>query len=428
MLFAMVLFWASSSKGGYLALVGDDPACKSSTLPGDSTLALYDLAMPTLFPSGPREVLEYGLHAIAMSRYSGTWGALKVVTNVADGGEGIDVHPQWINPVIPQLEIDGKPFAHVQEVRLIPPYSVEIERHLHGERLIAAMAYVKANQLDRITVQSDADTIGLVAAGKTYRDLVHTLDWLGLNEFALKQAGIRLYKLALIAPVEPEGLQRFAADLEDVVVVEEKRGFTETQMRSIFYNQPKRPRIWGKLDERGAPMFPMHGELSLESIGLPLAGFLARRLGREDLLIKAEHLTKIQGRSYEPIMTRSPFFCSGCPHNGSTIREGDELVGGGIGCHSMAVYMDRGVAWLTQMGGEGAPWMGISPFTEQKHILQNIGDGTFFHSGSKSLEACVSAGVDVTFRILYNRTVAMTGGQDVEGGLTPHALGPKAGG
>ncbi len=418
-------FMGAAPKGGYLALVGDDPACKSSTLPGDSTLALYDLVMPTLFPSGSRETLEYGLHAIAMSRYSGTWGALKVVTNVADGGEIINVEPQLVTPIIPKLEIHGRPFAHVQDPRLIPPYSVELERHLHSERLVAAMAYVRANRLDKITVQSSADTIGLVASGKTYRDLIHTLDWLGLNEQALKQAGIRLYKLAMIAPIESEGLKHFAAGLDDVVVIEEKRGFIETQMRSALYNQPKRPHIWGKFDERDAPMFPTHGELSLESIGVPLAGFLARKLGREDLLTRVERLVDIQGRRYEPMRVRTPFFCSGCPHNSSTVRDGDELVGGGIGCHSMAVYMDRGVAWLTQMGGEGAPWMGISPFTEQSHILQNIGDGTFFHSGSKSLEGCISAGVDVTFRILYNRTVAMTGGQDVEGGLTPPALAQK---
>ncbi|HUJ75194.1 MAG TPA: indolepyruvate ferredoxin oxidoreductase family protein [bacterium] len=418
-------FIGTSTHGACLALGGDDPACKSSTIPSDVTVAFYDFAMPTLYPANPQEVLEMGLHGIAMSRYSGLWSAMKIVTNVADGGAIIDVHPEMARPVLPQLEIGGRLYRKTQDVRLIPPFSVDIERQIHYERMVAARAYAAANGLDRTIVRSSGDRIGLVAAGKSYTDLMHALQMLGFNTYDLQQAGIRVYKLGLIAPIEPEGIKRFAEGLQEVLVVEEKRGFCETQIRDALYNLPQRPKVYGKYDEHGQPLFPIHNEMQVDQVSRLLAAWLAPRLNRPDLLTRTRWLEDIAERKYDPVMGRTPYFCSGCPHNTSTkVLEGEQA-GGGIGCHAMASSMNRGIVWLTHMGGEGAPWMGVAPFTEKEHIFQNVGDGTYYHSASKALEACVASGVNITFKLLYNAAVAMTGGQQVLGLRTPLELARK---
>ena len=418
-------FIGTSTYGSALALGGDDPACKSSTLPSDSTVVFYDLNFPVLYPGDPQEVLELGLHGIAMSRYSGLWSALKIVTNVADGGAIIDVHPEMAVPVIPELEIDGKPFRKIQDVRLIPPYTVEIERQIFYERMVAAMAYARANRLDRIVVHTPSDRIGLVSSGKSFKDLMQALAMLGFGEEDLRQAGIRIYKLGMIAPVEPEGIKEFAHGLEEILVVEEKRGFSEILIRGALYNQPGHPAVHGKYDAHGRSLFPIHGEMGADQIARILAGYLAQRLGRPDLLERVKWLVDISERSYEDIMPRTPYFCSGCPHNTSTTLPEDEVAGGGIGCHAMAAYMERGITWLTHMGGEGAPWIGLEPFTEKQHMFQNVGDGTYYHSASKAVEACIASGVNMTFKLLYNSAVAMTGGQDVFGARSTTDLARK---
>ncbi len=415
----------TSPYGAVLALGGDDPACKSSTIPSDSVVAFYDVNFPVLYPGDPTEILVLGLHGLAMSRYSGLWSAMKIVTNVADGGAIIDVYPGMARPELPELEIDGKPFAKSQDPRLIPPYTVEMERQIYYERRMAAMAYARANRLDRIVVRSGSDRLGLVSAGKSYHDLRQALSLLGFGEEDLRQAGIRIYKLGMIAPVEPEGLKEFAQGLEDIMVVEEKRGFSEILIREALYNMPNHPRIVGKLDEEGNTLYPIHGEMGADSIARVLAGWLGKKLGRSDLAERVHWLTEIADRGYEEILTRTPYFCSGCPHNTSTnVLEGDQ-VGGGIGCHAMATYMDRGVAWLTHMGGEGAPWLGLSHFTEKTHLFQNVGDGTYYHSASKAVEACIASGVNMTFKLLYNAAVAMTGGQPVKGVRAPWEIAEK---
>jgi len=415
----------TSRHGAALALGGDDPACKSSTIPSDSTMTFYDLFFPVLYPGDPQEVLELGLHGLAMSRYSGLWSALKIVTNVADGGAVIDVHPEMAMPRIPELEIDGKPFQKVQDPRLIPPFTLEMERQIFYERLLAAQAYARTNKLDRIIVRSGSDRIGLVAAGKTFKDLTQALHLLGFDEEDLRQAGIRIYKLGMIAPIEPQGLYEFADGLEEILVVEEKRGFSETLIREALYNRPRHPAVYGKYDEDGKPLFPIPGEMGADTVAGVLARYLAKRLNRGDLLERVQWLQDIGKRTYEPVMPRTPYFCSGCPHNTSTrLPEGD-LTGGGIGCHAMATYMNRGVMWLTHMGGEGAPWMGLAPFTEKSHLFQNVGDGTYYHSASKAVEACIASGVNMTFKLLYNSASAMTGGQTVVGERTPVDIAHK---
>ena len=415
-------FMGTGRNGAAVALAGDDTACKSSTIPGDSTIAFYDLQFPLLYPGDTVEILELGLHAIALSRFCGSWSALKIVNNVADGGGVVEIGPRPL-PLLPEVTIDGRRFEKRQDHRLIAPHSVELERQMFYERSVAALAYVRENRLDRCQLQGPSDRVGLVAAGKSWVDLRHALDRLGLGEGELRGAGIRLYKLALVAPLEPQGLREFAKGLREIVVVEEKRGFIETQLRDALYGMPSPPEIFGKRDAQGGILFPAHSELGADGIALALAEHLASRLDWPELRARSVPLRALAERDPEPLAVRTPYFCSGCPHNRSTrLPEGEEQVGGGIGCHAMASWMDRGVSWLPQMGGEGACWIGLSPFTEKRHLFQNLGDGTFAHSGSKAVEGCIAAGVDITFRILFNQAVAMTGGQEVVGLGTPAAL------
>ncbi len=413
-------FIGTGTHGGALVLAGDDTACKSSTIPGDSTISFFDLAIPVLYPGDPAEVLELGLHGIALSRFSGLWTALKIVTNVADGGAVIDL-PQPRTPVLPDLEFGGRPFEKQLDMRLLPPYTIELERQIFAERTAAALAYVHANDLDRICCTGPGDRLGLVAAGKPWRDLRLALDLLGLDEAALDRHGIRLLKLGCIAPIEPRRLREFARGLEEIVVVEDKRGFIETQIRQILYNLPDRPFVAGKETPAGETLFPRHGELEGHDMARILGAYLERRLPGA---VPAERLRELRAgaeaaelaTTLPAALPRTPYFCSGCPHNTSTrLPEGSDFAGGGIGCHAMAMWMDRGVSWLPQMGGEGACWIGLAPFTEQEHVFQNVGDGTYAHSASKAIEACIAADLHMTFRILYNSAVAMTGGQDAVG-------------
>lgn len=416
-------FIGTGKHGGALVLAGDDTACKSSTIPGDSTISLFDLSIPVLYPGDPAEVLDFGLHGIALSRYAGLWTALKIVTNVADGGAVIDLpHPR--PPVLPDLEIGGRRFEKQLDMRLLPPYSIELERQIFSERTAAALAYVHANGLDSIRCASPGDRIGLVAAGKPYRDLRLALELLGLDEAALDRHGIRVLKLGCIAPIEPRRLREFAQGLEEIIVIEDKRGFVETQIRQVLYNLPDRPLVGGKETPAGETLFPMHGELEGHDMARILGAYLERRLPGA---VPAEKLAQLRaGAESAELATklpaalpRTPYFCSGCPHNTSTqLPEGSDIAGGGIGCHAMAMWMDRGVSWLPQMGGEGACWIGLAPFTEQEHVFQNVGDGTYAHSASKAIEACIAADLHMTFRILYNAAVAMTGGQDAVGLLS----------
>ncbi len=413
-------FIGTGKHGGVLVLAGDDTACKSSTIPGDSTLSLFDLSIPVLYPGDPAEVLDLGLHGVALSRFSGLWTALKIVTNVADGGAVIDL-PKPAPPVLPELTVGGRRFEKQLDMRLLPPYTVEMERQIFSERTAAALAYVHANGLDSIRCASPGDRVGLVAAGKPYRELRLALQLLGLDEEALERHGIRVLKLGCIAPLEPRRLREFADGLEEIVVIEDKRGFIETQVRQVLYNLPDRPLVAGKRTPGGEVLFPMHGELEGHEIARILGRWLEHRLPGAVPADRLERL-RLGAESAEravnlpPAVPRTPYFCSGCPHNTSTrLPDGSEVAGGGIGCHAMAMWMDRGVSWLPQMGGEGACWIGLEPFTEQEHVFQNVGDGTWAHSASKAVEACIAADLSMTFRILYNSAVAMTGGQDAVG-------------
>jgi indolepyruvate ferredoxin oxidoreductase len=415
-------FVGVSRTGGALAVVGDDPSCKSSTIPSASEPMLASLHMPVFFPGSVQEVLDLGLHALACSRASGLWVGFKVVTNVADALSTAVVAPNRIEPVMPTVMWEGKPYEHVPNANLLAPASLEMERTLLGPRTELALAYARENGVNRIEGARDA-WLGVVAPGKAYFDLAHALRGLGLDGHALERAGIRVLKLGMVSPLEPEIAREFAAGLEEILVAEEKGPFVETLLKEALYGTANAPRIVGKRDEDGAALLPVELDLDADVVARAVAARLERRGLRIDSVeARLRKLAEIHGRRPElPMAQRTPFFCSGCPHNSSIKAPDGTLVGGGIGCHTMVLLNPEGkgeITGITQMGGEGAQWIGQAPFTDDRHLVQNLGDGTFHHSGSLAVRAAVAAGVNITYKLLYNEHVAMTGGQAIEGQLS----------
>ncbi len=408
--------------GGVLALAGDDPISKSSTLPSHSEVALYDALMPTIFPGNVQEILDLGLHGFMLSRVSGLWVGVKIVTNVADEAATAEVDPERVSPVIPTVQLDGKPFQHQINVNLIPPYGLDMERTLHGARLELARRYAWENTLNPIVVPTPQAWLGILTTGKTYYDVRQALAELGLDDAALRHYGIRMLKMGLLFPMEPRVVREFARGLEEVLVIEEKRPFLELFAKDILYGWPDRPRIVGKFDEEERPLVPILGELDSDLIARAIAKRLARKLQIASVEARIQHLDDLRRRPRPLTLSRTAFFCSGCPHNRSTVIPDGSVAAAGIGCHGMAMGMDRGIIGVTQMGGEGAQWVGIAPFTGTPHLFQNIGDGTLFHSGSLAVNYAVAAGVNITYKILYNAAVAMTGGQEAAGALSIPAL------
>ena len=408
--------------GGAVALVGDDPTAKSSTVPGASELLLADLGLPTLYPGNPQEVLDFGLHAVALSRASGLWTALKIVTNVADGSGTVRVDPDRLTRVPPGREIDGKPFTHTVTAKLVGPTLIELERGRNGPRLELALRYARLNNLNTISGATSGARVGIIAAGKSYADVRQALTQLGLSEADLAGAGIRLLKLGLIHPLDPEIVTEFVSGLDEVVVVEEKRPFLEAAVKDLLFGRPGVPLVTGKRTPDGGKLFAAHGELGPDEIAAALASRIQAHghvPAVADWLERGRPRTR---RTLLPLAVRTPYFCSGCPHNSSVRTPPGSLVGAGIGCHALALVMTPDlvgdVIGLTQMGGEGAQWLGMAPFLERKHLLQNLGDGTFHHSGSLAVRAAVAGGADITYKLLYNSAVAMTGGQQAAGQMT----------
>jgi indolepyruvate ferredoxin oxidoreductase len=408
--------------GGVLALVGDDPVSKSSTLPSHSEVALYDALVPTIFPGTVQEILDFGLHGFMLSRVSGLWVAMKIVTNVADEAGTVEVDPDRVAPVIPTVELDGKPFQHQINVNLIPPYGLDMERTLHGARLELARRYASENKLNRIVVPTPSAWLGILTTGKTYYDVRQALGELGLDDAALRRYGIRILKMGMMFPMEPRIVGEFARGLEEILVIEEKRAFLELFAKDVLYGWADRPRIVGKLDEEERPLVPIVGELDSDLVARAIAKRLARKTRIESVEARIQHLDGVMRRPRPLLLQRTAFFCSGCPHNRSTVVPEGSVAAAGIGCHGMAMGMDRGIIGVTHMGGEGAQWIGVAPFTGTPHLFQNIGDGTLFHSGSLAINYAVAAGVNITYKILYNSAVAMTGGQAAAGALAIPAL------
>jgi indolepyruvate ferredoxin oxidoreductase len=402
-----------------LALAGDDHISKSSTIPHQSDLSFYNFGIPVFYPGNTQEILDLGLLAIALSRFSGAWVAMKMVTNVCDGGGTVDLDPDRPAVTIPS----GYQKHH--DARLVIPFTLQLEHEVNYRRLDAAREFARANGVNRIFGARDGARFGIVTAGKPYYDLMQALRDLGIRQEELHALGVRIAKFGMTFPLEPQFVAEFARGLETIVVIEEKRSFLELQLREALYNAPVRPLILGKQDENGQVLLPATGELDPEKLAPLLARYLPPR---EATTQRLNQIREIAARHREKIGSHTPIFCSGCPHNRSTLLLDGQVAAGGIGCHGMSAtqaHSGRGYAFLTHMGGEGAPWIGMAPFVERKHIFQNIGDGTYFHSGSLAMEAAVAAGVNITYKILYNGAVAMTGGQQPAGALPVPALTRK---
>jgi indolepyruvate ferredoxin oxidoreductase len=403
----------TSPTGGAVALVGDDPSAKSSTLPCSSEMALAGLMMPTFYPADPAEVLVHGLHAVELSRASGLWSAIKVVTAMADGASTAQVSPHWQAPDLSDLPGGLRAYGHQPRARLLGAELAELERSQNLTRLPIAVEYIRRSGLNAITGPRSA-RIGLVAAGKTHLDVRQALTALGLGDDELERHGIRLLKLGVIYPLEPSIVTEFAAGLDEIIVIEDKRAFLEDAVKSALYGQSAPPAVYGKRSRDGSPLFSALGELDADSV----ADGLARHFEPAGIPVRSRPPRE---RVMLPLAQRIPYFCSGCPHNSSTKVAPGTLVGGGIGCHAMVAFMPEEqvgeVIGLCQMGGEGAQWMGIAPFVTQRHLVQNLGDGTFAHSGSLAIRAAVASGANITFKLLRNSAVAMTGGQRAVGEL-----------
>ena len=406
-----------SPHGGVLVLAGDDHGCKSSTIAHQSEHAFIAASMPVLNPANVQEILDYGIIGWALSRYSGCWVALKTIAENVDSSAVVDVDPQRIEVQLPddfELPEDG---VHIRW----PDPPLAQEKRLNVYKIYAARAFARANSLNKVMLDSANPRLGIITTGKSYLDVRQALDDLGLDDALCAQIGLRVLKIGMSWPLEPVSVHDFAEGLDEILVVEEKRSIIEDQLTGQLYNWPvgKRPRVVGEFDEQGQSLLPNLGELTPAMIARVIARRLApiytsavieARLGFLDAKEKA-----LAARSYNTV--RTPHFCSGCPHNSSTkVPEGSRAMGG-IGCHYMTQWMNRSTDTFTQMGGEGVTWIGQAPFTDTPHVFQNLGDGTYFHSGHLALRAAVAAGVNITYKILYNDAVAMTGGQPVDGEL-----------
>ncbi len=410
-------FAGTSRLGGVLALVGDDSAAKSSTLPSRSDPALAALYMPVLFPGTIQEVLDFGRHGIAMSRASGLWVAMKITTPVADGSQTLTVHADGFRPVVPSFELQGVVWKPTLSGNIVTPYSSVLEVELLGPRTEMARRYVEANGLNRLVTRPADAWLGIIAGGYDCEQVLEACSVLGLPLERLAELGVRILRLGALNPLDGAAVRELARGTATVLVVEDKIDFLETRVRSALYGTANAPAIIGRKNHMGDALINSFGALTIENLTDALRHVLTLRIPAEQL--RPAKVSQPFRLTLAAEATRTPFFCSGCPHNTGLQVPAGSLVGSGIGCHGMVAIVPREATGemlgLTQMGGEGAQWIGASPFVENRHIFQNIGDGTFFHSGQLAVQAAVSAGTTVTYKILYNAAVAMTGGQDAAG-------------
>lgn len=411
----------TSRFGGVLALAADDHACRSSTLPHGSEHEFVSALMPVLNPAGVQDILDLGLLGWAMSRFSGRWVGFKTIAETVESSASVIVDPHQLDIVIPDFEM---PPGGLSIRWPDPPLDQEMRLHQYAAQ--AAIAFARANRIDKLVIDSPRARLGIVTTGKSYLDVLQALEYLGIDRAAAADIGIRVYKVGMSWPLEPTGIREFARGLEDIIVVEEKRSFIESQMKEAMYNwdHHTRPSIVGKYDESGDWILPSTNELTPARIARVIAARLARFFTSDAIV---DRLRWIDAKERELALPRAQFaraahYCPGCPHNTSTVVPEGSRALGGIGCHYMVTWMDRRTDTFTQMGGEGATWCGQAPFTAEKHVFQNLGDGTYFHSGSLAIRQALAAKVNITYKILYNDAVAMTGGQPVDGALSVPAI------
>ena len=411
--------FGASPLGGVLVVAGDDHGCVSSSMPHQSDLALQAWSMPVLHPANVAEYLEFGLYGWALSRFSGAWVGFKAVSEVVESGMTVDldrVADDFEDPV----DVVPPPGTGSLHVRALDLPSLEIEARL-AAKLDAVRAFARLNSIDRHVVASPKATLGIVTVGKAHFDFMEVLRRLDLDPDALSAAGVRVYKVGLVYPLEPTRIVEFAQGLEELLVIEEKAPVVERQIKELLYPLPdaQRPRVSGKTAPDGTPLLSALGELRPSRVMPVVAEWLARlnpMLDRRALVVDFTRPTLLSNEADG--VKRQPYFCSGCPHNRSTVVPEGSRALAGIGCHFMASWMDRGTAGLIQMGGEGVDWAAASRFTTEPHVFQNLGDGTYYHSGYLAIRQSVAAGATITYKILYNDAVAMTGGQPVDGSLS----------
>jgi indolepyruvate ferredoxin oxidoreductase len=410
--------------GGAVALIGDDPSAKSSTVPSSCEPICRSLVLPLLAPGSVAEILVFGLHAVALSRHAGLWTGMKLVADIADSSATVIA-----GEALEQIPSLATRAAHAPPV-LLPPHNLDAEHDLTTARLARVHEYARLTSLNRIVFEPARPRIGVVAAGMGHQALVRALDDLGIDADAREAIGLRIIQLGMPWPLESSTVRELTEGLETVLVIEDKLPFVEAQLKEALYRAPHQPLIVGKEDGAGRPLLTTRSALTADDV----AGALIRVLSGLPLPERVRAAVDERARALDrPLIAglpetpqRTPYFCSGCPHNISTRASADQLVGVGIGCHTMVALdgADRRGQQLgiTQMGGEGAQWMGLAPFCSEPHFIQNIGDGTFHHSGSLAIRAAVAAGVNITYRLLYNDAVAMTGGQTPVGKLAVPAL------
>ncbi len=413
----------TSAHGGVLVVAADDHAARSSAVAHQSEHIFSACAIPVLAPAGVQDILDFGLHGWAMSRYTGCWVALKLSADVVEGSATVEVDAARVQVRMPEdfaLPADG---VHI---RWPDPQSAA-EHRMQAYKIYAAAAYARANGLDRLVWDSPRARLGVVACGKAWLDLRQALHELGIDEAAARALGLRVYKVGMPWPLEAAGARRFATGLEEILVVEEKRQIIEYQIKEMLYGwrDEARPRVLGKFDEGGewpAPhgqwLLPPTGELSPAIVARALASRLARIDPAGPWSARAAALDAGRAAPRLAPLQRMPYFCPGCPHNRSTVVPEGSCALGGVGCHLMAVAMERQTLTICQMGGEGAGWIGMAEHAGTQHVFANMGDGTYFHSGLLAIRAAVAARVNITYKLLYNDAVAMTGGQPVDGPLT----------
>ncbi|MBT6275809.1 MAG: indolepyruvate ferredoxin oxidoreductase family protein [Chromatiales bacterium] len=415
-------FAGAGKNGGVLLLAGDDHGAKSSSMPHQSEQAFVAALIPVLNPASVQEYLDFGLWAFGASRFSGCWVGFKAISDTVESSASVSVDPHRLQLVTPTDFAMPEGGLGIDVAYQPVPYEVR----LHDQKLPALLAYARANPVDRVVIDAPDAKLGVVTTGKGYLDLRQALDDLGITEEKAAEVGLRVYKVGLTWPIEPQGMKAFADGLDEIMVVEEKRGFIEEQLTKLFYNVEGAPRsIVGKTDEQGQALIPATGELNPGIVARALTRRLRRYTDRPEFDQALSRLDQIGARMAKvtPGLTRSPYFCSGCPHNTSTrLPEGSRAMAG-IGCHAMAMFHpERRTAYATHMGAEGVNWIGHSPFTEEKHLFANLGDGTYDHSGLLAIRAAVAANVNITYKILYNDAVAMTGGQPLGGSVTPLSI------
>jgi indolepyruvate ferredoxin oxidoreductase len=411
----------SSKHGGVLALMGDDHTAESSTNAHATEFQFVDTMIPILHPAGVQEIIDYGLYGYALSRFAGTWAALKCVKDNIESTASVEASLARLDVVIPEFDMPAGGLNIRAELDFLGQ-----EARLHGFKRAAASAFIAANGLNRIIYPGGQNPkVGIVTVGKSYLDVRQALDDLGIDEARANAIGIRLLKVACPWPFDYEHMRGFADGLETIVVVEEKRSLLEVQLREHLYGTANQPVIVGKRDERGQALFPPQGALDPNDIAIAIGERILRVVGHSDeIASRVSKLRQFQAMlaDTQDVAARIPYFCSGCPHNTSTRVPEGSRASAGIGCHFMALWMDRSTAGFTQMGGEGANWVGEAPFSTREHIFQNLGDGTYNHSGILALRFAAASGVNITYKILYNDAVAMTGGQPHEGGLSIDAI------